>query len=46
MTLVSVLGCNSRTCQGAEYPKPEKIHRSDMKRPVEKGNEAEFDQVI
>lgn len=45
MTPWHPLGCNSRTCQGEEYLEIEKVHKSDVKRPVEKANEAEFDQV-
>lgn len=45
MTLQYQLGCSNRTCQGEEYLKIEKVHRSDAKRLVEKVNEAEFDQV-
>jgi len=45
MTLWYQLGCNSWACQGEEYLKTEKVHKSDVKRLVEKVNEAEFDQV-
>lgn len=40
-----VSGCNSRTCQGEEDLKIEKVHKSDVKRLVEEVNGAEFDQV-
>lgn len=39
------LGYNSGTCQGEEYLNMEKVHKSDVKRLVEKVNEAEFDKV-
>lgn len=45
MTLRYQLGCSNRTCQGEEYLRIEKVHKSDAKRLVEKVNEEEFDQV-
>lgn len=45
MILWYQLGCNSRTSQGEEYLKIEKVHKSDVRRLVESVNEAEVDQV-